>query len=119
MLRRHARPAEDAELRSYNIATMQTFALWAHPWWVNLLVLVPAINFYYWRRHPLEIGWRQLLYAAMFAAGFGFVEAAVVVYLRAAIGLLPGYQLTLADVARLSSDIYQQSRSVQVIPASL
>jgi hypothetical protein len=98
---------------------MHSFALWAHPWWVNLLVLVPAINFFYWRRHPLEITWRQLLYASMFAIGFGFVEAAVVVYLRAAIGLLPGYQLTLADVTRLSSDIYQQSRNVQEIPASL
>jgi hypothetical protein len=42
-----------------------------------------------------------LLFVTLFALGFGFVEAAVVVYLRAATGLLPGYGGTLTEVQRL------------------
>jgi len=34
---------------------------------------------------------RQLVVIAFFAAAFGFVDATIVVYLRAATGLLPGY----------------------------
>src|SRR6266404_2431194 len=98
---------------------MQTVGLWAHPWWVNLLVLAPAINFYFWRRRRREIPWRQLVYAAVFAAGFGCVEAAVVLYLRAAIGLLPGFEGTLADVVRLSPGVYERSQDLHNIPPSL
>jgi hypothetical protein len=98
---------------------MEGFSLWAHPWWVNLLLLVPAINYAVWRRRPLGLGGAQLVWSGVFAAGFGFVEAAVVVYLRAAIGMLPGYQGTLADVARLSSQAYQQARSLESFPRSL
>ncbi len=98
---------------------MPTVGFWAYPWWVNLLVLAPAINFYFWRKRRLEIPWRQLVYAAFFAAGFGFVEAAVVLYLRAAIGLLPGYEGTLADVVRLSPGVYERSQDLHVLPASL
>jgi hypothetical protein len=57
--------------------------------------------------------------SAFFGAAFGFVEAAVVVYLRAAVGLLPGYGGTLADVARLSSQIYQKSQIQSDLPQSL
>ncbi len=56
---------------------------------------------------------------AFFSAAFGFVEAAVVVYLRAAVGQLPGYGGTLADVARLSSEIYQKSKIHGELPGSL
>jgi hypothetical protein len=98
---------------------MQSFTLWAYPWWVNLLVLVPAINLFFWLRHRLDIALRQLVYAALFAIGFGFVEAAVVVYLRAAVGLLPGYTGTLADVIRQSGDVNLTARPVQEFPQSL
>ncbi len=56
--------------------------LWAHPWWVNLLLLAPVLSFLYWRRHGLALGRRQLFYLAAFGVAFGFVEACVVVYLR-------------------------------------
>jgi hypothetical protein len=92
--------------------------LLADPWWVNLLLLIPALAYMTWRG-GLALRWQQLLYAALFAIGFGFVEAAVVVYLRAAIGLLPGFQGTLSDVARLSSQVYQQTHSVSELPRSL
>jgi len=54
----------------------------------------------------------------LFAAAFGFVEASVVVYLRAATGLLPGYAESLADVRR-SQEIYQPAISISQIPHSL
>jgi hypothetical protein len=54
----------------------------------------------------------------LFAVAFGFVEASVVVYLRAAIGLLPGYAGSLADVQR-SREIYQQTKSISQLPQSL
>jgi hypothetical protein len=63
-------------------ASIKDFMLFATPWWVNLLVLVPVISFYFWYRRRLVITLRQLLYAALFATAFGFVEAAVVDYLR-------------------------------------
>jgi len=62
---------------------------------------------------------QQLLFSAVFAASFGFVEATVVAYLRAATGLLPGYQGTLADVARRAGEFYQQSQALTQFPQSL
>lgn len=98
---------------------MDTFVLFAKPWWVNLLVLIPIISYYLWRRTGLSLAKQQLIGAALFGAAFGFVEAAVVVYLRAATGLLPGYQGTLSDVQRLASGIYQQAQILGELPKSL
>ena len=53
--------------------------------------------------------------SCVFASAFGFLEATVVVYLRAAAGLLPGYRGTLSDVVRLS----QQSPTIGELPPSL
>ena len=60
----------------------------------------------------------QLCVAALFGIAFGFVEASVVVYLRAALGFLPGYMGTLADVINQSAG-YQQIQAITVIPKSL
>ena len=75
--------------------------------------------FLWWRKSPLKIRRRPLLFALIFALAFGFVESAVVVYLRAATGLLPGVSGTLADVQRLASDDYVQSKSLAQFPPSL
>jgi hypothetical protein len=83
---------------------MGSFHLFATPWWVNLLIFVPLIAFWFWRKQALALTVRQLLFAAIFAGAFGFAESAVVVYLRAVNGLLPGYQGTLSDVARHSAE---------------
>jgi hypothetical protein len=91
--------------------------LLAQPWWVNLLIVVPIVAAWFWRARPLNISLRQLGWAAAFAGAFGFVEAAVVVYLRAASGLLPGYQGTLADVVRLAGTPYRQDQVA--LPPSL
>ncbi len=96
-----------------------TIGLVAQPWWVNLLVLVPLLAWFSWRRGGVSLSARQLLITGVFAASFGFLEAVVVVYLRAATGLLPGYQGTLSDVIRMSGGFYQQSQSISQFPKSL
>ncbi len=69
---------------------MSGFVLFATPWWVNLLILIPVVPYLLSRKGKLRIGKKRLLVVALFAVAFGFVEAAVVVYLRAATGLWPG-----------------------------
>ena len=91
----------------------------AEPWWVNLLVLVPPFAYFRWRRGGVALAQWQLLTSGLFAVAFGFVEAVVVVYLRAATGLLPGYQGTLSDVIRRSGEFYQQSQAINQFPQSL
>jgi hypothetical protein len=91
----------------------------AQPWWVNLLILVPPLAWFSWRRGGVPVSGRQLVISGVFAASFGFLEAVVVVYLRAAVGLLPGYQGTLSDVIRMSRDFYQQSQAISQFPKSL
>ncbi len=98
---------------------MEKFQLWAQPWWVNLLIFIPLIAFFLWQRTGLQLTWRQLMLIAIFAVSFGFGEAAVVVYLRAAVGLLPGFHGTLADVRRSAPEFYQQVESLDQFPQSL
>jgi hypothetical protein len=97
---------------------MEKLQLWAQPWWVNLLVLIPFVTYFAYRRKGRPLRWRQLIILTIFATAFGFVEAAVVVYLRAAIGLLPGYMGTLAEL-RHSSLGYTQASSLSRFPQSL
>ena len=74
---------------------MKEFVPFAEPWWVNLFIFIPFASFYFWRKRGLTIASGTLLVSALFGAAFGFVEAAVVIYLCAAVGLLPGYGGTL------------------------
>ena len=67
-------------------------SLLATPWWVNLLILTPIVPYLLSKRGKVLLGNRRLLVSAVFGVAFGFVEAAVVVYLRASAGLLPGQQ---------------------------
>ncbi len=97
---------------------MEKLQIWAHPWWVNLLALIPFITYAAFRRKRALPNWRQLTTLAIFAASFGFVEAAVVVYLRSATGLLPGYRGTLSELQH-SSEGYHQEQSISQFPQSL
>jgi hypothetical protein len=98
---------------------MENFQVFARPWWVNLLIVVPGAAYFLWRRRGLQFAWRQMLALTAFALAFGFVEGTVVVYLRAAAGLLPGYNAgTLADVQRLSIT-YRQAQSLHQFPQAL
>lgn len=94
---------------------MVRIGLVADPWWVNLAVLVPIVAYFSWRRRPVRITARQLIIVGVFASAFGFLEATVVVYLRAATGVLPGYRGTLSDVVRLS----YESQAIGELPPSL
>ena len=98
---------------------MNEFTLFAQPWWVNLFIFVPFVAYAWWRKRGLAISNGTLVVAALFGIAFGFVEASVVVYLRAAVGLFPGYGGTLADVARLSSGVYQNAQLLGDLPESL
>ena len=97
---------------------MEKLQIWAQPWWVNLLVLIPLTTYCAFHRKGRLLNWRQLTALAIFAASFGFVEAAVVVYLRAATGLLPGYTGTLSQLQH-SSEGYHQEESLSQFPQSL
>jgi len=91
----------------------------AQPWWVNLIALIPPLAYFSWRRGGVALSARQLAVSGVFAASFGFLEAVVVVYLRAAVGLLPGYKGTLSDVMRISEEFYRQSQAIGQLPPSL
>ena len=99
---------------------MGNFRLLAHPWWVNLLHLVPLVATFLFRREKPQLTSRELLTSVMFALSFGFVEGAVAIYLGVAVGLLSGHAGPLADVARLSADLHgQQSPPLNNLPPSL
>ena len=55
---------------------MGNFRLLAHPWWVNLLLLVPFVAYFLFRREKPQLTRHQLLTSAIFALSFGFVEGA-------------------------------------------
>jgi len=88
--------------RIYDRQIMGQIRFLAHPLWVNLLVIIPLAVYFAFRNRGVHIAGRQLLFATIFSLAFGFVEAAVAVYLSAAAGLLPGYTGTLSDVQRLA-----------------
>ena len=69
---------------------MSGFVLFATPWWINFLILIPVVPYLLSKKDKIRIGKKRLLVAAIIGIAFGFVEAAVVVYLRAATGLWPG-----------------------------
>lgn len=98
---------------------MENFVLFASPWWVNLLILVPIFGFYWFGKNRLALTWRQLCAAAIFGIAFGYVEASVVVYLRAALGFLPGFAVSLSEAARQSFNVFQQTQNLSRLPTSL
>lgn len=98
---------------------MKSFEFFAAPWWVNLLFAIPFVMYAAWRKGGLRISGETLATLGLFGVAFGFVEAAVVVYLRAAVGLLPGYGGTLEDIRVLSAGIYQQAQILEELPGAL
>jgi hypothetical protein len=89
---------------------MERFQLWAQPWWVNLLLLVPALSFLFWRRRGLLLSSGTLLTLAVFGASFGFVEAVVVVYLSTAVGVV-AHNSGIISQFQNSSATYQEAIS--------
>jgi len=98
---------------------MDNFQLFASPWWVNFLILVPFLLFIYWRKHKLDIPLKMLLFITVFGIAFGYLENACVVYLRGATGLLPGYMQSLTEIQRQSIGTYNQLVLQKSLPTSL
>lgn len=99
---------------------MEDFILFANPFWVNFLILVPLLIFYILRKNKLSMNKNILFFTAIFGISFGLIEAAVVIYLRAALGFLPGYQGTLIDVWNSAySFSYNQQLVAEKLPLSL
>ncbi len=94
--------------------------LFASPWPVNLLIFVPVLVCIWFRRSGrLELNLKTLVIGGLFAIAFGFVEASVVVYMRAALGFLPGFMNSLSEAAHQSFNIYQQDKVLNNLPQSL
>ena len=99
---------------------MENFRLLAAPIWINLLILVPIFLFFYWKKNKLSINRKTLLYTLIFGIAFGVIEASVVIYLRAATGLLPGYEGTVFDVWKMSHETYYSQEILKKeLPMSL
>ena len=91
----------------------------AHPWWVNLLIAVPFIAYFFWRTEPVLIDRTQLLASALFAASFGVVEGMVVVYLRAVLAAAAGYGASLSAASQFSRNFNPAMQDSAVLPVSL
>lgn len=99
---------------------MDSFRLFASPIWINLLIFVPVFLYWYYRKNKLHIPKDNLLKMAVFGASFGFIESSVVVYLRAALGFLPGFEGTLSDIWREAPTFYYNQKLVaDELPVSL
>lgn len=90
----------------------------AEPFWVNLLILVPPILFFWFRKTKLDLSKKQLFLIALFGIAFGIVEASIVIYIRASLGFLPGFKGTIFDVWREVSPLYDQRLAVLALPQS-
>ena len=98
---------------------MGHFQLLAQPLWVNMLVFVPVALFFIWRSRGIQISTRKLVVAGIFAIAFGFVEATVVVYLRAATGLLPGYTAAPSQIQQTAETAHRELPTVNQFPQTL
>jgi hypothetical protein len=97
------------------------FGLLAIPWWVNLAPLVPLGSYLVWRTQGLRFSAHQLTYAAIFAVAFGMNEAAVVVYLRGAGGVLDSVtqEQVLAQLPQvlIATEIWREGATLIVLCA--
>lgn len=94
---------------------MSGFVLFATPWWVNLLILAPVVPFLLSRKEKILLGRKRLLVTALFGVAFGFVEAAVVIYIRAYLGLINGPQaqpLTAFPAALLRIECFREAATM-------
>ena len=100
---------------------MSGFQLFAAPWGVNCLILIPIVPYLLSKKDKIRIGKKRLLLAALFGIAFGFVEAAVVVYLRAATGLWPETQvnaLVVVPESLLRIECFREAATIIMLGAN-
>lgn len=90
----------------------------ASPWWVNLLIFVPFVSFWLWRG-GLRLSGRELTVLSAWAAAFGVVEGAVVVYLRAIMASAAGFEADLEAIAEFSRVLFNDPGILSSLPPSL
>lgn len=92
---------------------MHGFVLLAQPWWVNLLILIPVASYACFRK-GLALSVSTLVVTAVFGTAMGFVESAVVIYLRAAMGMLPGTSLA-PSTAQVLNAFSQRLIAIEIV----
>lgn len=84
-----------------------------------MLILVPIGLSLFWRKRGLALTKRRLIIAGIFGIAFGFVEASVVVYLRAALGVLPGYPaiqvVNALPKSLLDIELYREAATIVML----
>ena len=89
----------------------------ARPWWVNLSIVIPFVTYCFLRKKRLSLTGSQFLITALFAIAFGFIEASVVIYLRAITGVVLGSGLS--EIGTFSSRFYREAQILPDFPADL
>ena len=98
---------------------MNEFVLFARPFWINFLILVPFVVYFIWRKSGILFTKKIMILLALFGIAFGVTEASAIIYLRTPFGLLPGYNQNLDEVVNLSASIHDQAQLVAKLPKSL
>ncbi|OGF64832.1 MAG: hypothetical protein A2Y62_17385 [Candidatus Fischerbacteria bacterium RBG_13_37_8] len=93
--------------------------MFAKPFAVNLLILVPFIVFLCWRKRGLNLSKSTLVFLTLFGIAFGFAEAATIIYLRVPTELLPGYMGDFSALASKAGEIHAQAELVDKLPPGL
>lgn len=84
----------------------------AEPFLVNLLIFVPIVLLIIWGKRGINISKRGMIVLIIFSIGFGFVEAAGIVFLRGANNFLP-QQMHIKEGAINLSEAEQQAFLVE------
>jgi hypothetical protein len=97
---------------------MNQFPLFASPWWVNFFIFIPVIAYLGWRK-KLTLSRSVLIYTAFFGVAFGYIEATVVLYLRAMIKIENSMgNITVAmklPTNILTAEIYREAATLIMI----
>ncbi len=89
------------------------------PFIVNLLIFIPALLFYIFRDKKIEVSRKSLIILIIFGIGFGFVEAAGIIFLRGASNFLPGKQNLKIELMNLGIENDGQALLVKMMPSKL
>ena len=92
----------------------------AEPWWVNLLIAVPVALWFVRGKGAAGVGKKRLAIAGLFGIAFGLVEAAVVIYLRAAGGQEPALHssaLAIAPKYLLRFEVWREAATMIMLGA--
>lgn len=85
---------------------MHTTLIFATPQWANILLALPLVAYFIFRRYPLRLTKFQLIISALFGIAFGFVEALANLYIH----------LRISQTASFSPGLFLQANSLAHLP---